>query len=165
MRIKVLGLLLVMGTFASLPAGALPPAALTLDSVCLSTTAGILDATRQAADAIPRDVVASWNGAVGTSGANYGDANPFSSLQVNVGQAGHGGELRWRYYSGNTLKDLDVSGGQFDERGWTTLSFTAPSDWTAREVSGCPGTFYYIKSSNERAYDIPPLLTQVLIAS
>lgn len=137
-----------------------------LASVCLHASTGHFDATKQAANTIPRDVVVGTTHAVGVSAAHFGDARQFRSLRVDVGQPGVDGTLAWTYWTGDSYRPLAVVNGAFDAAGHTLLRFEPPLDWTPLQVNAaCAGSFFYLRSTTKDGYTIPPVLDRVLVES
>src|SRR3990167_5846391 len=113
-------------------------------------------------DAGADDVTPFTNGNTGDQFV-VGHAQKFSKVKINVGTAGTGTTtLVWKYWNGAWTNLAVVSDGttSFKTTGTNSITFTIPTDWTARSISG-GATLYYILAEVATAnYTVDPILTQ-----
>lgn len=91
-----------------------------------------------------------------------GFAQKFSKLRLNVGTAGVGGTLTWRYWNGTSWTTLSgVSDGTtgLTTSGTNNVTWTAPTDWVARSLNGS-ASLYYVVAQVATTYSTNPIITQ-----
>lgn len=168
LRIVLVAACLTSSLVAVAPASEAAPlngASADVDTFCSSSATGYSDKTGAANDATPSDVTLARSAVPSDPNAVYiGFDQPFSKIVFNIGTGGTGeGSVLWKYFAGNTLKDLAVvdSSTGFSKTGIQTVTFTPPTDWTIKQVNAaCPERFF-VKITTGDDYDIAPAATQI----
>jgi hypothetical protein len=154
---------------ASAPAGAAPltGASADMDKVCVDPVLQAQqDKTSEANSATGLDFTLGSAGTVGQSVSVYYGMNvPFNTIYVDVGAAGVGGAISWKYHNGADFVDLpgvtDNTNG-FRNSGVNTVVFTPPNDWARRTLT-CTGgsSYYFIKSLTTTSFTTAPVGDQL----
>lgn len=130
-----------------------------------NSLASFTDDTRDANDPGANDApVFPAADAINDSG-NFGHAEPFNSLSINVGTAGVGTyTVTWEYWNGTAwtaLIQVTDGTGNFKTAGTSTVDYAVPGDWAATTLGG-RGPFYYIRARRDGGTSTTnPVMTQV----
>jgi len=91
-----------------------------------------------------------------------GFADTFTRLTIDVGTAGVGGTMTWRYWDGASWTALTgvVDGtSEFTASGRNEVTFALPGNWTARTLNGSASLFYVV-AEVDTVYSTNPIITQ-----
>lgn len=147
------------------------PVATPLDAVCLvHFPLEEVDATEEAADAAPADVMLGMGGdLMGTIAARFGAAQPFSGLRFAVSIPGatvgelYRGDLDWYYWSEHdSWRVMAQREVRFVEPGVEEFTFSPPPDWAPRRVGCSSAPLFVVGYGWGRPHATPPMGDQVL---
>lgn len=128
------------------------------DQVCLVTTAGNVNATEEARNAVPLDTPVGATRVGGTHFVLFGLHRPFHALEAQVGQAGTAGTMVWLYSTSTGWEEVGATGAvDLDAPGAATIGFHRPHGW-APHFGECGASLYYLKGITRTPYTVIPIL-------
>ncbi|MFH1699172.1 MAG: sialidase family protein [Candidatus Zixiibacteriota bacterium] len=99
----------------------------------------------------------------------FGMDRPFHALNLILSTAGEGGEVNWRYFTGQTWQSFTPSSGSWhftttnhDVLLWTDY-MSIPDDWQKKTINGA--AMYWVAATVTSTYTTAPIGSQITAAS
>ncbi|MEE9442874.1 MAG: sialidase family protein [candidate division Zixibacteria bacterium] len=132
----------------------------------------IEDLTSAGSSADSADILHSGTGAMMVDSGDsifFGMDRPFHALNLILSTAGEGGEVLWRYFTGQTWQSFTPSSGAWhftttnhDVLLWADYS-SIPDDWQKKILNGA--AMYWVAATVTTAYTTAPIGSQITAAS
>ncbi|MEZ5360148.1 MAG: sialidase family protein [Candidatus Zixiibacteriota bacterium] len=132
----------------------------------------LVDRTSEAASTASSDIVHPNIGGMFIAAGDsifFGMSRPFHSLSFNLGTAGVGGEVVWRYFTGQVWQSLTPHTGlwnftteRHDMLLWKDYQ-SIPGDWQKKIIEG--SSLYWIAATVTTPYTTPPVGSQITAVS